>query len=100
MIVVTLFLASGSQERMAFYVPEVLIGRTDDNDIVLAGDNVSMHHARIVQKDSQLVIADLKSTNGTFVNGRKLSAPHVVTDKDTFSIGGFLLKVEIEESPE
>ena len=99
MIAVTLYLANGTQDKVSFYTSEVLVGRTDDNDIVLAGENVSMHHARLVMDGSQLVITDLKSTNGTFVNGRKLSAPHVVGVNDTFSIGGFLLKAEIEENP-
>src|SRR5450432_735297 len=62
----------GEQRRMVFNKPEVTIGRVQGNDIVLPKGNVSKRHARIVLKDGKFIIVDLKSTNGTYVNGRKI----------------------------
>src|SRR5512144_2048861 len=70
----------GEQRRMVFNKPEVTIGRVQGNDIVLPKGNVSKRHARIVLKDGKFIIVDLKSTNGTYVNGRKITSPLVVKD--------------------
>ena len=72
---------------------EVLIGRVTGNDIVLATGNVSKQHARIAFQGGQLVIFDLKSTNGTSVNGRKITAPTPVGNDDAIQIGEFKLTI-------
>lgn len=76
---------------------EVSIGRARDNAITLAKGNISKRHARVVYRDGRLIIVDLKSTNGTYVNGRKLTAPHVFTERDKVYIGDFVLAFEIED---
>lgn len=73
---------------------EVSIGRVKGNDIVLPKGNVSKRHSRIVVKDGKFIIVDLKSTNGTFVNGRKISSPHVVKGDDKVYIGDFVLGID------
>jgi predicted component of type VI protein secretion system len=50
---------------------EVVIGRGSEFDMVLDEDMVSRRHAKIVTYHGQIVLHDLKSTNGTFVNGEK-----------------------------
>jgi pilus assembly protein CpaF len=84
----------GDQRRMVFNKPEVTIGRVQGNDIVLAKGNVSKRHARIVLKDGKFIIVDLKSTNGTYVNGRKITSPLVVKDSDKIYIGDFIVGVD------
>src|SRR5512144_763373 len=84
----------GEQRRMVFNKPEVTIGRVQGNDIVLPKGNVSKRHARIVLKDGKFIIVDLKSTNGTYVNGRKITSPLVVKDSDKIYIGDFIVGVE------
>src|SRR5687768_5578220 len=81
----------GEQRRMVFNKPEVTIGRVQGNDIVLPKGNVSKRHARIVLKDGKFIIVDLKSTNGTYVNGRKITSPLVVKDSDKIYIGDFIV---------
>lgn len=49
------------------------IGSKKENDVVIADDTVSRHHAVIEEKKGQYVIKDLGSTNGTFVNGLRIS---------------------------
>src|ERR671929_2394264 len=85
---------------MVFNKPEVTIGRVQGNDIVLPKGNVSKRHARIVLKDGKFIIVDLKSTNGTYVNGRKITSPLVVKDSDKIYIGDFIVGVDEAASGE
>ncbi len=84
----------GAQRRMEFDKNEVTIGRVQGNDIILPKGNVSKRHSRIVLKDSRFIVVDLKSTNGTYVNGRKITSPLVVKPGDKVYIGDFILTVE------
>jgi DNA-binding NtrC family response regulator len=66
----TILNKDGSQgPTQAFERGEIAIGAMDDNDLVLRDDTVSRYHCRIVQEDSGYVLVDLRSTNGTTVNG-------------------------------
>lgn len=87
----------GSQKRLEFDKKEITIGRVQGNDIILPKGNVSKRHSRVVLKDGKFIIVDLKSTNGTFVNGRKISSPQVVKSADRIYIGDFTLSVETPE---
>src|SRR5256885_2189481 len=84
----------GEQKRLEFDKPEVTIGRVQGNDIILPKGNVSKRHSRIVLKDSKFIIVDLKSTNGTYVNGRKITSPLVVKGSDKIYIADFILSIE------
>jgi len=86
----------GEQKRLEFDKPEVTIGRVQGNDIILPKGNVSKRHSRIVLKDGKFIIVDLKSTNGTYVNGRKITSPLVVKGSDKIYIGDFILSIEAE----
>jgi len=83
--------------REVFDQPEVTIGRVQDNDIVLPVGNVSKRHARIVLKNDKYIVVDLRSTNGTYVNGRRLTSPLVVREDDKIYIGDYVLTVRPPE---
>jgi len=68
------------------------IGRAEDNTIRLNDKTVSKHHARIVTYFSATHIEDIGSTNGTYVNGKKIHM-HVLQPGDILSIGKYQLKV-------
>ena len=51
----------------------VTIGRLPDNTIVIDNSAVSSHHIRVAREGPQFVVEDLGSTNGTFVNGEKVT---------------------------
>jgi pilus assembly protein CpaF len=72
----------------------VTIGRVPGNDVVLPKGNVSKRHSRIVLKDNRFIVVDLKSTNGTYVNGRKITSPLVVKEGDKIYVGDFILTLE------
>ena len=52
---------------------EMVVGRGSEFDMVLDEDMVSRRHAKIATYHGQIVVQDLKSTNGTFVNGERVS---------------------------
>ena len=84
----------GGQRRLDFSKPELTVGRVQGNDIVLSKRNVSKQHARLTLKGERPVVVDLNSTNGTWVNGRKISSPHPLKRGDKIYIADFILTLE------
>jgi len=71
----------------------VAIGRHLDNDIIIEDPAVSGHHARIESVANRLVLIDLKSKNGTFVNEQLIST-HWLEHGDVVTIGGHSLVLD------
>jgi pSer/pThr/pTyr-binding forkhead associated (FHA) protein len=71
----------------------VTLGRKEDNSVVLSDQHVSGNHARFVIKNNVLFIEDLNSTNGTYVNGRKVTGKAKLFGKDEIKIGSTSFKV-------
>lgn len=86
----------GKPRSESFDQNEITIGRVQGNDIVLPKGNISKRHSRIVLRDGKFIIVDLKSTNGTFVNGKRISSPQVLKDSDKIYIGDFTLQLEMK----
>jgi len=91
---ITLTEKGGDSQQLTFNKPEVTIGRLAGNDIVLAKGNVSKYHSRLVLKDGKYIVVDMQSTNGTFVNGKKIAAPQVVKPSDKIYVGDYIINVE------
>ena len=72
----------------------VLIGRGADCQLILNDDYVSTRHARVVSTEDGFYVEDLGSTNGTYVNGQRITAPTTITMSDTVRIGKTILKLE------
>jgi hypothetical protein len=86
---------SGKYQGGEFPLPggqEIVIGRGGELDIVLVEDMVSRKHAKIVTADGKIVIQDLGSTNGTFVNGEKIRKARL-KEGDRVLIGTSILKL-------
>ena len=94
MFSITVSEKGGDEKRLEFDKPEITIGRVQGNDVILPKGNVSKRHSRIVLKDGKFIIVDLKSTNGTYVNGRKITSPLVVKGSDKIYIGDFVLAID------
>jgi pSer/pThr/pTyr-binding forkhead associated (FHA) protein len=71
-----------------------MIGRGADCQLILDDDYVSTRHARVVRGDNGIYVEDLGSTNGTYVNGQRITAPTTITLADTIRIGKTILKLE------
>jgi hypothetical protein len=72
---------------------ELTVGRAAGCQITLDDTYASQIHARIFTRDGQLYVEDLGSTNGTYLNRRKVSAPMVVSDGDRIQIGSTVMEV-------
>src|SRR5271167_1481883 len=84
----------GAERKEAFDKNEINVGRVQGNDLMLPKGNVSKHHARLLFRDGRFIVTDLKSTNGTYVNGRKISQATIVREGDKIYIGDFVLRLE------
>jgi hypothetical protein len=69
------------------------IGRGSSSDLVLDDSFVSSRHASVEYASDGLVLADLGSTNGTYVNEKKIESPTQLKRGDVVQIGGFVLEV-------
>jgi pSer/pThr/pTyr-binding forkhead associated (FHA) protein len=65
----------------------VLIGRSNNADVRIPDIDTSRHHAEILCDDGRCVIRDLESTNGTWINGKRVEAPHELHGGDRIEIG-------------
>ena len=71
---------------------EIVIGRSSDLDMVLVEDMVSRRHAKITTSAAEIIIQDLGSTNGTFVNGEKVAETRL-TEGDRILVGTSIIKL-------
>jgi len=71
----------------ALEAPELYLGRDVQNDIVVPEAEVSRRHARLIRNGDVYILEDLGSTNGTFINGKRLVAPHTLHSGDEVQLG-------------
>lgn len=76
---------------------EIIVGRNEANDISLDGLQISNQHARLKRTTSGIVVEDLNSTNGTYVNGNRISR-RVITPEDSVQIGSFVIQIDSAEN--
>lgn len=99
MIKLTITEKGGEPRSLSFDQNEVSIGRVQGNDIVLPKGNISKRHSKLTLLDGKMVVADAKSTNGTYVNGRKIGEPTPVRAGDKIFVGDFLIVIDPHTAP-
>ena len=89
-----LFVKSESQQGVELDVTDVtVLGRSSETDVVLDDPYASEFHMRFVAQDEGLMLHDLGSTNGTYVNGRRVTAPTQLRRGDTIQVGKTVMEV-------
>src|SRR4051812_29265248 len=89
--------ADQSSRTLAFDGRPLTIGRATDNGLVLRDGRASRHHARVDVRRGSLVLSDLGSTNGSFVNDRRVDSI-ALREGDPIRIGTTTLLVEAIET--
>ena len=85
---------SESQQGRELEIKDVsVLGRSDDADVLLDDPYASEFHMRLVAQENGLVLHDLGSTNGTYVNGRRVTAPAGLKRGDTIQVGKTVMEV-------
>ncbi len=74
-------------------VDRTTIGRVEDNLFQIAESSISSHHCEVLLRGSDVVIKDLNSTNGTFINGEQITES-VLKPGQTLRLGQVELKLE------
>jgi FHA domain len=85
---------SETQQGLELEVRDVtVLGRSAEADVLLDDPYASEFHMRLVASDNGLVLHDLGSTNGTYVNGRRITAPTTMRRGDTIQVGKTVMEV-------
>lgn len=89
-----LFVRSESKQGEEFEVSDVVVmGRSDETDVVIDDPYASEFHLRLVSQENGMMLHDLGSTNGTYVNGRRVSAPTELKRGDTIQVGKTVMEI-------
>ena len=97
----TLAVESGPKTLRGVKMPitgPLVVGRSPGSDIVINADFVSGRHARFALFSDTLVVEDLGSTNGTLVNGKRITAPVTLEQGSLVSIGDVSMRIGLEST--
>lgn len=72
---------------------EITIGRKEGNSLILGDKHISGNHAVLTVKNNYLYLKDLNSTNGTFVNGKRIVSSVKLIGREEIQIGTTVFKV-------
>ena len=93
----TAYLLTGESDTAAHPIAnEMVIGRGEQADLLLADITVSRRHASVRQDGHTVVVTDLESANGTYVNGKRVFDGTRVEDGDVIRLGNAEVRVRVE----
>ena len=72
----------------------VVLGRSPEADVLLDDPYASMFHLRLTMDGDTMSLADLGSTNGTYVNGRRVTNPVALNAGDSVQVGKTIMEVK------
>src|ERR1022692_3230428 len=79
-------------------VDKTTVGRVEDNTFQIADASVSSHHCEVLLRGTEVVVKDLNSTNGTFINEEKISES-VLKPGQKLRLGQIELSLETGDAP-
>jgi pSer/pThr/pTyr-binding forkhead associated (FHA) protein len=98
---VRLVVEQGSRRKVVPLKTDVsVIGRSRGNAVRIPSADVSRRHCRLLQRDGLVMLEDMGSVNGTFLNGQRIKNPEVVRPGDHLEVGPVTFVVEYELTPE
>jgi pSer/pThr/pTyr-binding forkhead associated (FHA) protein len=74
------------------------VGRVEDNSFQIAEPSVSSHHAELLLRGSDVIVRDLNSTNGTFINGEKITES-TIKPGQILRLGQIEMRLETDTPP-
>jgi pSer/pThr/pTyr-binding forkhead associated (FHA) protein len=80
-------------------VETTTVGRVEDNAFQLPDGSVSSHHCEVILRGNDVVIRDLNSTNGTFINGEQITGEAVLQPSQMLRLGNIELRLETAPAP-
>lgn len=88
------FVRSETQTGLDVVVTDaVVFGRSPDADVLIEDPYASEFHLRLQARDGKLLLSDLGSTNGTYVNGRRVTVPVELRIGDAVQVGKTVMEV-------
>src|SRR6185503_11482925 len=78
-------------------VDKTTVGRVEDNTFQIPEASVSSHHCEILLRGNDVVIKDLNSTNGTFINGQQITGEGVLKSGQILRLGQIEMRLESDE---
>ncbi|NOY23202.1 MAG: FHA domain-containing protein [Acidobacteria bacterium] len=84
---------TGEKQLVPIKSPMIFIGRTTANDVTLNDATVSSRHLRVRIKENGIELEDLKSANGVFVKGERITRTSNLAEGDEFQVGPYTLKI-------
>ena len=98
-VTLVLFKSSGTRKDIDLTEKVTLIGRRPECDVRIPLLQISRKHCQIVQDQDRTVVRDLGSSNGTFLNGQRITE-NVINAGDRISVGTTTFTVQIDGAPE
>jgi hypothetical protein len=82
--------------EVAIGTEPLMVGRAPSGDVVLPADEVSRMHCRLVPGEAGLTVIDLQSTNGTFLDGQRVTTPTVMLPNSELRVGPFAMTCRVD----
>jgi pSer/pThr/pTyr-binding forkhead associated (FHA) protein len=89
---------SNSGKFIKIPAPKCVVGRGDDCHLRPQSDAVSRHHCTIITTENEVIVRDMSSRNGTFVNGERVGEEAVLLSGDVLRVGPLEFELQIEQT--
>ncbi len=84
--------------EIAINIPKFIIGRGEEAHLRPGSDLVSRQHCSITKEAGKVIIQDMGSRNGTFVNGKQITEPHEAKKGDSLRVGRLQFEVIVDHA--
>lgn len=90
----------GSEKEYAFTRESTSVGRGEHNDLVIRNPSVSLNHCEILVHSAEVIVRELNSSNGTYVDRRRVRHQRQVKSGQVIHFGSVAARLELDESDE